>query len=110
MAVLLALACSLVWGTSDFVAGVVSKRLPPAAVVAWSQAIGLLVLTALDEVTDLNATVVGTEADTHVECSCAGVEPGRTYTARQILEAVLLMSGNDAANALADMIGGCPRR
>jgi D-alanyl-D-alanine carboxypeptidase (penicillin-binding protein 5/6) len=74
---------------------------PPASTIKT-----LLVLTALDEVTDLNATVVGTEADTHVECSCAGIEPGRTYSARQLLDAILLMSGNDAANALADMIGG----
>lgn len=74
---------------------------PPASTIK-----SLLVLTALDEVTNLDATVVGTEADTHVECSCAGIEPGRTYTARQLLDAVLLMSGNDAANALADMIGG----
>src|SRR6476619_8079436 len=74
---------------------------PPASTIKT-----LLVLTALDEVTNLDATVVGTEADTHVECSCAGVKPGRTYTARQLLDAVLLMSGNDAANALADMIGG----
>src|SRR6478672_10461450 len=74
---------------------------PPASTIKT-----LLVLTALDEVTNLDATVVGTEADTHVECSCAGVQPGRTYTARQLLDAVLLMSGNDAANALADMIGG----
>jgi serine-type D-Ala-D-Ala carboxypeptidase (penicillin-binding protein 5/6) len=74
---------------------------PPASTIKT-----LLVLTALDEVTDLDATVVGTEADTHVECSCAGVEPGRRYTARQLLNAILLMSGNDAANALADMIGG----
>ncbi len=74
---------------------------PPASTIKT-----LLVLTALDEVTDLNATVVGTEADTHVECTCAGIEPGRTYTARQLLNAILLMSGNDAANALADMIGG----
>jgi D-alanyl-D-alanine carboxypeptidase (penicillin-binding protein 5/6) len=57
-------------------------------------------------VTNLDATVVGTEADTHVECTCAGIKPGRTYTARQLLDAILLMSGNDAANALADMIGG----
>ena len=62
--------------------------------------------TALDELPNLDATVVGTEADTQVECSCAGIKPGRTYTARQLLDAVLLMSGNDAANALADMIGG----
>jgi D-alanyl-D-alanine carboxypeptidase (penicillin-binding protein 5/6) len=74
---------------------------PPASTIKT-----LLVLTALDEVTNLDATVVGTEADTHVECSCAGIEPGRTYTARQLLDAVLLMSGNDAANTLADMIGG----
>ncbi len=74
---------------------------PPASTIKT-----LLVLTVLDEVTNLDATVVGTEEDTHVECTCAGVEPGRTYTARQLLEAVLLMSGNDAANALADMIGG----
>jgi D-alanyl-D-alanine carboxypeptidase (penicillin-binding protein 5/6) len=74
---------------------------PPASTIKT-----LLVLTALDEVTNLDATVVGTEADTHVECTCAGIEPGRTYTARQLLGAILLMSGNDAANALADMIGG----
>jgi D-alanyl-D-alanine carboxypeptidase (penicillin-binding protein 5/6) len=41
-----------------------------------------------------------------VECNCAGIIPGRSYTARQLLDATLLVSGNDAANALADMIGG----
>src|SRR4029079_9946783 len=60
----------------------------------------LLERPALEGLPSLDATVVGTEADTHVECSCAGVKPGRTYTARQLLDAVLLMSGNDAANAL----------
>jgi D-alanyl-D-alanine carboxypeptidase (penicillin-binding protein 5/6) len=74
---------------------------PPASTIKT-----LLALTALEELPSLDATVVGTEADTDVECSCAGVKPGRTYTARQLLDAVLLMSGNDAANALADMIGG----
>jgi serine-type D-Ala-D-Ala carboxypeptidase (penicillin-binding protein 5/6) len=74
---------------------------PPASTIKT-----LLVLTALDELPNLDATVVGTEADTHVECSCVGIKPGRTYTARQLIDALLLMSGNDAANALADMIGG----
>ena len=74
---------------------------PPASTIKT-----LLALTALDELPSLDATVVGTEADTNVECSCAGIEPGRTYTARQLLDAMLLMSGNDAATALADMIGG----
>ena len=35
-----------------------------------------------------------------------GIKPGRTYTARQLLDAMLLVSGNDAANTLADMLGG----
>jgi drug/metabolite transporter (DMT)-like permease len=41
---LLALCSSLLWGTSDFVAGLKSKTLPPAAVVGWSQLVGLVTL------------------------------------------------------------------
>ena len=73
---------------------------PPASTIKTR-----VVLTALDEV-NLNATTVATVADTYVECNCAGIKPGRSYTARQLLDAVLLVSGNDAANALADMLGG----
>lgn len=65
----------------------------------------LLALVVLDEI-PLDATIVADEADTAVECNCAGVAPGRAYTARQLLEAALLASGNDAANTLARMLGG----
>lgn len=65
----------------------------------------LLAQVVLDEV-PLDATIVADEVDTHVECNCAGVAPGHTYTARQLLEAALLASGNDAANTLARMLGG----
>ena len=65
----------------------------------------LLALTVLDEL-PLDTTVVANEADTKVECNCAGVAPGMVYTARQLLEALLLVSGNDAANTLAGMLGG----
>ncbi len=44
---LLALCSSLLWGTSDFVAGLTSKRLPPAAVVGWSQLVGFLTLSVI---------------------------------------------------------------
>jgi D-alanyl-D-alanine carboxypeptidase (penicillin-binding protein 5/6) len=74
---------------------------PPASTIKT-----LLALTALDELPDLNATVVANNSDTLVECNCAGVRPGRTYTARQLLDGMLLVSGNDAANTLADMLGG----
>lgn len=65
----------------------------------------LLAQVVLDEV-PLDATIVADEADTRVECNCAGVAPGQAYTARQLLEALLLVSGNDAANTLARMLGG----
>ncbi|MEI7916136.1 MAG: serine hydrolase, partial [Mycobacteriaceae bacterium] len=73
---------------------------PPASTIKT-----LLALTALDEV-NLDATMVATPADIAVECNCAGVKAGRSYTARQLLEATLLVSGNDAANTLAEMLGG----
>jgi D-alanyl-D-alanine carboxypeptidase (penicillin-binding protein 5/6) len=65
----------------------------------------LLALTVLDEL-PLDTTIVANEADTKVECNCAGVAPGKVYTARQLLEGLLLVSGNDAANTLASMLGG----
>jgi D-alanyl-D-alanine carboxypeptidase (penicillin-binding protein 5/6) len=73
---------------------------PPASTIKV-----LLALAALNQV-GLDTTVVADAADAGVECSCAGVKAGRTYTARQLLEGLLLVSGNDAANTLAHMLGG----
>ena len=73
---------------------------PPASTIKV-----LLALTALDEL-PLDATVVASPANARVECNCAGVKAGQTYTVRQLLEGTLLVSGNDAANTLADMLGG----
>src|ERR1700744_3262547 len=73
---------------------------PPASTIKM-----LLALVVLDELS-LDSTVVADEADSRVECACAGVKAGRTYTARQLLDGLLLVSGNDAANTLAHMLGG----
>jgi drug/metabolite transporter (DMT)-like permease len=42
---LLALASSVCWGTADFFAGLKSRSRPAAAVVAWSQGLGLLAIS-----------------------------------------------------------------
>ena len=73
---------------------------PPASTIKV-----LLALVALDQLS-LDSTVVADVADTQVECNCVGIKPGRTYTARQLLDGLLLVSGNDAANTLAHMLGG----
>lgn len=46
-----ALVSSALWGTSDFVGGLAARRLPPVAVVAWSQAVGLLAVVVAALVT-----------------------------------------------------------
>ncbi|BBY21603.1 D-alanyl-D-alanine carboxypeptidase family protein [Mycobacterium stomatepiae] len=73
---------------------------PPASTIKV-----LLALVALDEVS-MDSTVVADVADTQVECNCVGIKPGRSYTARQLLDGLLLVSGNDAANTLAHLMGG----
>jgi serine-type D-Ala-D-Ala carboxypeptidase (penicillin-binding protein 5/6) len=75
-------------------------RHPPASTIKV-----LLALVALDEL-NLDSTVVADAADSHVECSCVGGKAGQTYTAHQLLDGLLLVSGNDAANTLAHMLGG----
>jgi D-alanyl-D-alanine carboxypeptidase (penicillin-binding protein 5/6) len=75
-------------------------RHPPASTIKV-----LLALVALDEL-NLDSTVVADAADAHVECNCVGVQAGRAYTTRQLLDGLLLVSGNDAANTLAHMLGG----
>lgn len=44
---LLALASSLAWGTSDFFAGLASRRHPAVAIVGWTQGLALLVLSVI---------------------------------------------------------------
>ena len=73
---------------------------PPASTIKV-----LLALVVLDEV-PLDATVVADADDTNVECNCAGVQAGHTYTAQELLDGLLLVSGNDAANTLAHLLGG----
>ncbi len=73
---------------------------PPASTIKV-----LLALVVLDEL-PLDATVVADEADAKVECNCAGVKAGHTYTTQELLDGLLLVSGNDAANTLAHMLGG----
>ncbi len=65
----------------------------------------LLALVALDEL-DLDTTVVATAADAGVEGSAVGLGLGGRYTIRQLLQGLVMASGNDAAHALSAQLGG----
>jgi D-alanyl-D-alanine carboxypeptidase (penicillin-binding protein 5/6) len=73
---------------------------PPASTIK-----ALLAMVVLDHL-PLNAVILARPAAADVECSCAGVKAGRLYTVRQLLDGLMLVSGNDAANVLADGLGG----
>ncbi len=65
----------------------------------------LLALVVLDRL-DLDTVVTATEADAYAEGSSVGMGPGGRYTVEQLLQGLLMSSGNDAAHALAGQLGG----
>lgn len=72
MAIALALVSSLLWGTSDFIGGTVSKRLPSSTVLLWSSLVALPFIAALAVFTGnvhLTATTVGWGIVAGVSCS-----------------------------------------
>jgi D-alanyl-D-alanine carboxypeptidase (penicillin-binding protein 5/6) len=77
-----------------------SERHAPASTIK-----ALLAMVVLDQLA-LNTVIVAKPDNTDVECSCVGVKDGRAYTVRQLLDGLMLVSGNDAANTLAEGLGG----
>ncbi len=68
------------------------------------------VLTALTLLPRLSPTQVyrARAADQDVDGSKVGIAAGSTYTVHQLFLGMMLSSGNDAANALANAAGGVP--
>ncbi|MCV7219136.1 D-alanyl-D-alanine carboxypeptidase [Mycobacterium crocinum] len=94
------------WLVADLDSGqILGSRDPYTAHAPASTIKPLLAMVVLDQLSP-NAAIRATAANVGVECSCVGLVPGQVYTARQLLDGLLLVSGNDAANLLADMLGG----
>ena len=94
------------WLLADLDSGrIMASRNPYAPHAPASTIKALLAIVVLDQL-PLNAVIAARPAAADVECSCAGVKAGRPYTVRQLLDGLMLVSGNDAANVLADGLGG----
>lgn len=65
----------------------------------------LLAILALREL-DLNKVVVGTVEDSDADGTRVGIGPGGRYTNLQLMQALVMASGNDAAHAIAMQLGG----
>ncbi|EJZ07902.1 D-alanyl-D-alanine carboxypeptidase [Mycolicibacterium vaccae ATCC 25954] len=94
------------WLVADLDTGhVLASKDPYGAYAPASTIKVLLAMTVLDHLRPDNFARAN-ESHTRVECSCAGLKPGQAYTTAQLVSAILMVSGNDAANMLADMLGG----
>lgn len=94
------------WLLADLDTGQVLASRDPYGTYAPASTIKLLTaMVVLDHLRPDNFARANA-SHTEVECSCVGLKPGQAYTTRQLLEGLLMVSGNDAANMLADMLGG----
>jgi len=94
------------WLLADLDSGRVLASKDPSGQHAPASTIKpLLAMVVLDHLRPDNFARAN-KSHTEVECSCVGLEPGQAYTTQQLLSALLMVSGNDAANMLADMLGG----
>ncbi|MEN3357642.1 MAG: hypothetical protein V7637_1624 [Mycobacteriales bacterium] len=97
------------WVLADLDTGAVLASRDPHA--KYLPASTLKILTALTLIPRLNKkrVVVATDADANIEGSRVGLVPKGHYSVDLLFQSLLMMSGNDAANALARTAGGVQR-
>ena len=94
------------WMVSDLDTGEIiamkdpNGRYRPASIIK-----ALLALVVIEEL-PLDQRIIATMEDASVEGSAVGIGPDGTYTVEQLLQGLLMASGNDAAHALATALGG----
>jgi D-alanyl-D-alanine carboxypeptidase (penicillin-binding protein 5/6) len=94
------------WLVADPDSGAVLAAKDPHARHRPASTIKLLTALLAADQLPANRVVVATQADADQEGSRAGLGPGGRYTVRQLLAGLLLVSGNDAAHALSEQLGG----
>ncbi|GAB3433811.1 D-alanyl-D-alanine carboxypeptidase family protein [Phycicoccus ginsengisoli] len=97
------------WLLADLQTGeVVAAKAPHARLLPASTLKTLTALTLIPQV-PTDEVVRATPADAAADGTRVGIVPGLTYTGRQLFQALLMSSGNDAAYALAEAAGGRER-
>ena len=97
------------WIVADVDSGEVLGGFNAHAALPPASTIKLLTALAVLPTVDTKATYTVTDADITVDGSRVGLVPGQRYTRAALAHGLLLGSGNDAANALAQLAGGDAR-
>ncbi|MGN2641485.1 D-alanyl-D-alanine carboxypeptidase family protein [Nocardia takedensis] len=94
------------WVVADLDTGEVLAAKDPHGRYRPASTIKVLLATVALRALDLNKTVTGTQADADMDGTRVGIGPGGRYTNRQLMQALIMASGNDAAHAIAAQLGG----
>ena len=97
---------NVAWLLADLDTGeVVAAKAPHAKLLPASTLKALTALTLLPRIGP-DRVITATDEDANADGTRVGLVPGQKYTARQLFQALLMASGNDAAYALAAAGGG----
>lgn len=94
------------WIISDLDSGAVLAAKDPHARERPASLIKILLAIVVIRELRPETEVVGTQEDANQEGTRVGIGPGGKYTVDQLLHALVMRSGNDAAFALARALGG----
>ncbi|MGY4101388.1 D-alanyl-D-alanine carboxypeptidase family protein [Nocardia sp. R16R-3T] len=94
------------WQVTDLDTGEVLAAKDPHGRYRPASTIKVLLATVALRNLDLNKTVTGTQEDANADGTRVGIGSGGRYTNRQLMQALVMASGNDAAHAIAAQLGG----
>ncbi|MFE3188547.1 D-alanyl-D-alanine carboxypeptidase family protein [Nocardia sp. NPDC059240] len=94
------------WEVADLDTGKVIAAKDPHGRYRPASTIKVLLASVAIPALDLNKTVVGTQDDANADGTRVGIGAGGHYTNKQLFQALIMASGNDAAHAIAAQLGG----
>ncbi|MFS8105101.1 D-alanyl-D-alanine carboxypeptidase [Lentzea alba] len=96
------------WLLADMDSGAVIAAYDPHGRQRPASVIKVLLAMVVAKELRGDMVVTASAEDTQQECTCVGLRDGGQYTVRQLLQGLLLTSGNDVAHTLARQVGGVP--
>ena len=94
------------WVLEDLDTGAVLAAKDPHARERPASLIKLLLSLVVTRELNPNSTITATQDDANQTPTLVGIKPGAAYTVTNLLDALLMDSGNDVAYALAVQLGG----
>ncbi|MFD7842073.1 D-alanyl-D-alanine carboxypeptidase family protein [Nocardia sp. NPDC059764] len=94
------------WEVADLDSGAVLAAKDPHGRYRPASTIKVLLAAVAIPALGLDTVVTGTQDDANADGTRVGIGPGGKYTNKQLFQALIMASGNDAAHAISTQLGG----